>query len=69
MAGRRSTRTDDDADLTLDVRELGAAYLGGRSLPAQARAGLVVERTPGALQSAAVAFAWPVAPVCSWVWC
>jgi predicted acetyltransferase len=62
------TRTQDDADLTLDVRELGAVYLGGRSLVAQARAGLVTERTTGALQSAAVAFGWPVAPMCNYVW-
>ena len=62
------TPTQDDADLTLDVRELGAAYLGGRSLVAQARAGLVTEQTPGALQSAAVAFGWPVAPMCNYVW-
>ncbi|MEZ0449148.1 GNAT family N-acetyltransferase [Cellulomonas sp. ICMP 17802] len=62
------TRTEDAADLRLDVRELGAAYLGGRSLAAQARAGLVVEETAGALQSAAAAFLWPVAPFCSYVW-
>ncbi|WP_456788702.1 GNAT family N-acetyltransferase [Cellulomonas sp. P5_C5] len=62
------TRTHDDADVSLDVRELGAVYLGGRSLVAQARAGLVTEQTPGSLQSAAVAFLWPVAPVCTYVW-
>jgi predicted acetyltransferase len=61
-------RTQDDADLRLDVRELGAVYLGGRSLAAQGRAGLVAEQTPGALQAAAVAFLWPVAPVCTYVW-
>jgi len=61
------TPTDDDADLTIDVRELGAAYLGGRSLAALTAAGLVVERTPGAASTAATAFGWPVAPVCSWV--
>lgn len=61
-------RTHEAADLRLDVRELGAAYLGGRSLAAQARAGLAVEETPGALQSAAAAFLWPVAPFCSYVW-
>lgn len=60
-------RTDDAADLELDVRELGAAYLGGRSLAAQVRAGLVTERRAGAVQGAASAFGWPVAPVCSWV--
>ncbi|WP_028049158.1 GNAT family N-acetyltransferase [Cellulomonas sp. URHD0024] len=62
-----ATRTDDEADLTLDVRVLGAAYLGARSLTAQGRAGLVAERTTGALQATAAAFAWPVAPLCSWV--
>jgi predicted acetyltransferase len=60
-------RTEDAADLELDVRELGAAYLGGRSLEAQRRAGLVTERRPGAALAAAGAFGWPVAPVCSWV--
>ena len=40
------TRTHEDADVSLDVRELGAVYLGGRSLVAQARAGLVSEQTP-----------------------
>lgn len=59
--------TDDAADLALDVRELGAAYLGGVPLAALARAGLVEERTAGALQAAATAFGWPVAPVCSFV--
>lgn len=65
--GSSVVRTDDEADLRLDVRELSAAYLGGRSLEAYARAGLVEERRPGAARAAAVAFAWPVAPVCSWV--
>lgn len=61
------TRTEDTADLALDVRELGAAYLGGRSLAALARAGLVTERRPGAAAAAATAFSSPLAPVCSWV--
>jgi len=61
------TRTQDDADLALDVRELGAAYLGGRSLAAFADAGLVQERRPGALHAASAAFAWPLAPLCSWM--
>ncbi|MCR6646959.1 MAG: GNAT family N-acetyltransferase [Cellulomonas sp.] len=59
--------TDDEPDLRLDVRELGAAYLGGRSLAALASAGLVTEVTPGTLLPAAAAFGWPLAPVCSWV--
>jgi predicted acetyltransferase len=60
-------RTDAAADVVLDVRELGAAYLGGVSLAALAAAGLVTERTPGALARAAAAFSWPVAPGASWV--
>ena len=59
--------SDAPADLVLDVRELGAAYLGGRSLTDLARAGLVEERTAGAAMRAGAAFGWPVAPVCSWV--
>ena len=55
------------ADLEVDVQSLGAAYLGGVSLASLASAGLVRERRPGALAMAAVAFGWPVAPVCSWV--
>jgi predicted acetyltransferase len=54
-------------DLDLDVRELGAAYLGGRSLAALAAAGQVTAARPDALHRAATAFGWPVAPVCPWV--
>lgn len=61
------SRTLDAADLHLDVRELGAVYLGGVSLAALATAGLVHEHAPGALAHAATAFSWPIAPVCSWV--
>ena len=62
----------DAADLSLDVRELGAAYLGGRSLAALAAAGLVtVHQRPGqregVLARASTAFGWPVAPASSWV--
>ncbi|MGF0116248.1 GNAT family N-acetyltransferase [Promicromonospora sp. Marseille-Q5078] len=60
-------RTAAEPDLELDVRELGAAYLGGTSLAALARAGLVAERSPGALAHASAAFGWPVAPACGWV--
>jgi len=59
-------------ELSLDVRELGAAYLGGKSLAALAVAGLVTEHhRPGqpawALARASAAFGWPVAPGSSWV--
>ncbi|MFD5702813.1 GNAT family N-acetyltransferase [Streptomyces lasiicapitis] len=40
-------RTDAPADLTLDVRDLAAAYLGGNQITAVVRAGLATEHTPG----------------------
>jgi predicted acetyltransferase len=61
------TSTSAPADVAMDVRELGAAYLGGRSFAALARAGLVAEQGAGALQGVAAAFRWPLAPVCSWI--
>ncbi|HEY3340294.1 MAG TPA: GNAT family N-acetyltransferase, partial [Propionicimonas sp.] len=39
--GGRVARTDAEADLALDIRELGAAYLGGTTLVELAGAGLV----------------------------
>lgn len=60
-------RTEEPADLSLDIRELGAAYLGGTSLTELTAAGLVTELTPGSLPPAAVAFGWPVAPVTNWI--
>lgn len=66
--GAEATATEADADLALDVRELGSAYLGGFSLAGLAGAGLVTELRPGTLHAAATAFGWPVAPVSSYVW-
>ncbi|CAM5445149.1 GNAT family N-acetyltransferase OS=Streptomyces alboniger OX=132473 GN=CP975_16015 PE=3 SV=1 [Streptomyces alboniger] len=40
-------RTEDPADLTLDVRDLAACYLGGTTVTALIRAGLAREHTPG----------------------
>ncbi|MBW5425827.1 hypothetical protein GKQ77_30410 [Streptomyces sp. BG9H] len=40
-------RTDRPADLTLDIRDLAAAYLGGTAIDALVRAGLAQEHTPG----------------------
>ncbi len=65
-APERVVRTTDGADIRLDVRELGAVYLGGTSFTALGSAGLVHERAPGALDRASTAFSWPLAPVCSW---
>ncbi|MFG3345385.1 GNAT family N-acetyltransferase [Streptomyces sp. NPDC048018] len=61
-AGAVCRRTEDAADLSLSVRELGSAYLGGVSLLSLAAAGRVREVRPGALREASVAFGSPVAP-------
>jgi predicted acetyltransferase len=64
-AAPRCDRTEAEPDLTMDVRALGAVYLGGISMHSLAAAGLVAERTPGTLAAASAAFGWPVAPA-SW---
>ncbi|WP_043487608.1 MULTISPECIES: GNAT family N-acetyltransferase [Streptomyces] len=60
--GASCERTSDEPGLRLDVRELGAAYLGGISLSALAGAGLVQELRQGALAEASAAFRSDVAP-------
>ncbi|MEU0072349.1 GNAT family N-acetyltransferase [Streptomyces sp. NPDC006332] len=60
--GASCARTTDPADLSLSVRELGAAYLGGVSLASLAAAGRVRELRRGALTEATVAFGSPVPP-------
>jgi predicted acetyltransferase len=57
-------RTDAPADLALDVRELGAAYLGGTRLGTLAAAGLVRELRPGRLGPLSAALTWDPAPWC-----
>jgi predicted acetyltransferase len=57
-------RTDRPADIALDVRELGAAYLGGTRLAALAAAGLVQELRPGAVGALSTAMSWDPAPWC-----
>jgi predicted acetyltransferase len=57
-------RTDDPADVALDVRDLGAAYLGGTRLGTLAAAGLVNELRPGTLGRLSAAFTWDPAPWC-----
>ena len=61
--GATCTRSDDAADLTLDVRELGAAYLGGTSLTELAGAGRV-SGDAAALHAATTAFTHNPAPWC-----
>ncbi|HZI98251.1 MAG TPA: GNAT family N-acetyltransferase [Actinomycetales bacterium] len=60
-------RTTDGADLALDVRVLGSAYLGGETLAALGAAGLVAEVTPGTLARSSRAFTHDVAPFSGWV--
>jgi predicted acetyltransferase len=55
---------DSEADLTLDVAALGAAYLGGTRLGELAGAGLVTEHRAGALAGLSAALSWDPAPWC-----
>lgn len=52
-------------DLTLDVRELGAIYLGGVSPATLHQAGLVQEHTSGSVARVSAAFAWNRLPYCN----
>lgn len=50
------------ADVVLDVADLGAVWLGGQTLGARAAAGLVEERTPGAVAALDAALRTPTLP-------
>lgn len=63
--GAQCRATDAEADLTLDVVDLGAAYLGGVKFSTLARAGRVVARTPDALARADAMFVSEPAPWCA----
>ncbi|HSK27849.1 MAG TPA: GNAT family N-acetyltransferase [Jiangellales bacterium] len=63
-AGAECAPTTDPADVALDVRDLGAAFLGDRTLVPAAYAGLVRELTPGAVTALSRAMTWDVAPWC-----
>jgi predicted acetyltransferase len=56
LAGGTAERTDDAADLALDVGELGAAYLGGFTFGELVRAGVVRELRDGGAARADAAF-------------
>ena len=60
--GATCTRTDSAAELSIDVRDLGAAYLGGRTLVALGKAGQVTEHRSGAVVAASRAFAGDLQP-------
>jgi GNAT superfamily N-acetyltransferase len=59
------TRTDDEPELSMDVAALGAVYMGGRSLAALARAGVVAEHRPGAARELWRVFRTDVRPYAS----
>ncbi len=61
----RVTRARRRPDLTMDIRELGACYLGGVSMRTLQSAGLVAERTRGAVAAATTAFEWDRSPFCN----
>ena len=56
LAGGKATGTDDDADLELDVGELGSAYLGGFTFAELVRAGVVRELKEGGAARADAVF-------------
>jgi predicted acetyltransferase len=58
-------RTDAPADLTLDVADLAASYLGASRLSDLARAGRVEELSPGALRRADALFVADGTPWCA----
>lgn len=61
-------KTEQPADLSLNIQELSALYLGGRSVTALAASGLVQASDPRILGQASAGFSWPNAPVSSWVY-
>ena len=56
--------SDDRPHLSLGIREVGAAYLGGTSLASLATAGLVREHDADAVAALTAAFGWPRPPFC-----
>jgi predicted acetyltransferase len=62
--GDDAGRTEDTADLALDVADLASAYLGGFDFHRLARAGLVEERVDGSLEAATLLFRTDLPPFC-----
>ncbi len=58
-----SARTNEPSDLALDVRELGAIYLGGTRPSEHARAGLITG-SDEAVRMADDMFGWHIEPWC-----
>jgi predicted acetyltransferase len=62
--GASVERTDDEADLELDVADLASAYLGAFDFLALARADRVREHRGGAIARASALFRTPLPPYC-----
>ncbi|MEU3648691.1 GNAT family N-acetyltransferase [Lentzea sp. NPDC034063] len=58
------TRTEDPADVSLDIASLGSAFLGGVRLSVLKRAHRVVEHTPGHVDALSMAFLGAREPHC-----
>ena len=63
--GARVRRSRRRPDLSLDIRELGAVYLGGPTLLELQAAGLVAEHVSGSVAAASAAFRGERAPFCT----
>jgi len=62
--GPDAGRTDDTADLALDVADLASAYLGAFDFHRLVRAGLADERREGAAEAATLLFRTDLPPYC-----
>ena len=62
--GATCRRTDEDPDLTLEIADLGAVYLGGVRFGTLARAGRVIEQRDGAARRADLLFTSDPPPWC-----
>ncbi|MBN6058041.1 GNAT family N-acetyltransferase [Nonomuraea sp. RK-328] len=60
--GAECKPVEEEPDVSLPVAALGSAYLGDGQLVAQLDAGLLRERTPGAVRELATAMAWSPKP-------
>jgi predicted acetyltransferase len=64
--GAECRRSEDAPDVSLDVRELGAAYLGSETLSHFAAAGLLRAVDDETLLRVSTAFSWPVRAYTPW---
>ena len=62
--GGEPARTEDEADVALDVADLASTYLGAFSFEQLAAAGRARELRPGGLARASALFATPLPPYC-----